>query len=120
MDLFFETIFVGVLSFGIFVVVRSLVSNSGWSLFMTGVLKHFVGYWIGIQDAYCRQYTGLPYAPIPSSMELLLEGFAFVLIGGRLQPVIKNPWIIAFGIGVVIHLAAEWTGVHAWFLRRCS
>ena len=121
MDLFFEALFIGLFSLGIFSILQ-FFTLLDWkiSFFTTGVLKHFLGYWLGIQDAYCRFYTGVSHVPPPSSMELILEGFAYCLIGGWFRLVIKNPWILLFCIGFALHLLVEWSGIHDWFLRRCS
>ena len=126
-NLFFETVFVGLFSLAIYLGVRSItldIFDSGryreaGILFTTGVLKHWLGYWIGLQDVYCLHYTGLPHAPLPSSISILLEGVVYIFIGGFFHSVIKDLLFGVFLTGVIIHLFSELTGVHQWFLKKC-
>jgi hypothetical protein len=90
-------------------------------LFILGVSKHLLGYFGGLQTFYCKMYNGdHPVASIPTALDLILEGFLYVIIGVGFLFVIKNKYIIAFLTGVVLHLGFELVGLHSYFLKnRC-
>ena len=117
-------------------------------LFLTGFIKHFMGWILQIHKLYCNYgtacinkrgdvyKTGTEIYIIPES---ILEGFLFVVVGLLIFGVlhcffsplhIKNmkmcyQWVGLdmvgiFLIGVFFHLLAEWLGIHSLFCKyRC-
>ena len=99
------------------------------SLFVLGILKHGIGYGIGIESLYCRYGQACLSRSLDGPIqrkeahshhivvETLLEGLAFVL-GGFL---LSGPWLRlgmfqrVFLLGFFLHLLAEASGLHTKF-----
>ena len=118
MNLWIESIMVGLFSLSIYFCFQSI---RPWNvlLMVVGMVKHYMGYWVGLQQLYCEHHTTLSRLEPPPLYEVILEGVAFVLIGNILSW-IHSREIIVFLIGVILHLLSEVLGLHALFLKRCS
>ena len=82
---------------------------SGRNLFITGFLKHFMGYYLGIHSLYCRRKMTTKNLLRDS----ILEGLVFYLI----HP--NTPMNVVL-TGSVLHLGAEVTGMHSKFCSGVS
>jgi hypothetical protein len=90
-------------------------------LFILGILKHLVGYIIGLQTAYCKKYKSpSANAGFPLIFDNLLEGFLFIILGSFLSIIIKKKYIIIFLIGFLLHIIFEFAELHNYFInKRC-
>ena len=119
----YESIFIGLYSLVLFSVLKMIV-NTPYAilLFVLGVSKHLIGYFGGLQTYYCKVYNNNEneVASIPTALDIILEGFLYVIIGLGFLYVMKNKYMIAFLTGVVLHLGFEMIGLHTYFLKnRC-
>jgi len=110
----------------------SLKKDLGFYLFffILGFLKHYVSYLIGLQTWYCnkrnksiKSIKGLGttvVAKAPSLLENIQEGIAFVVISFPIQKLLKTKKIffISFLTGFVLHLLAEFSGIHTIFCKN--
>ena len=113
-----ESILVGVYSFLIYFCFQS-IRPFVLMLFLTGVIKHYMGYWLGLQTLFCQERRGLKHVKPPPLYELVLEGIYFVVLGILLSQVLQSKGLILFLIGFILHTSAEITGVHTIFLKQC-
>lgn len=148
MKLLIETIFIGLYTQCIYFLLCILFVqlpihsiDIKIQFFIVGFLKHFLGYYTGIQSYYCNNYNNkngnniinsyYKYA-LPKNLMVfsLLEGFVFVFIASlllyffqiiRVERKYNNNYIILFLVGATLHLLAEITGVHKYFYTNyCS
>jgi hypothetical protein len=151
MKLLIETIFIGLYTQCIYFLLcilfvqlpihfKLIKVNLKTQIFIVGFLKHFLGYYTGIQSYYCNHYNNKnghniinshKYA-LPKNLVVfsLLEGFAFVLIASlllyffqliRVERKYNNIYVILFLVGAILHLLAEITGIHKYFYTNyCS
>jgi len=116
-QLFTEAIFIGffnILIYYLFFFIDNLIIQ----LFIVGFIKHLISYLIGIQDYYCKIYKGDSYQSKPSNIiiESLSEGLFFIYIGLLLSKIIKNRYLLFFLLGFLIHIIADFYGIHSLFL----
>lgn len=119
MNYIIESIFIGIYSVIIFSIVYRFLKHPFYLvLFILGLLKHGLGYILGIQDYYCRTYKN-PTAKStwPTIYELFLEAFLFIIIGLLLAILIKNKYIIVFLTGIILHITFELVGLHEYFIK---
>jgi hypothetical protein len=125
-------------------VVSRFVQNLYVLFFVTGFIKHFLSFFIGIQSYYCnygnacrkirdgqvqdqlpRRELRAKYTCNTSTSRLFLdsigEGFFTVLFGICLSVFIKRRIVLFFFIGVFFHLLFEFLGIHRRFcLEQCK
>jgi hypothetical protein len=124
--LLIESLFVGVYSCIIYLFVISYVVTTNFILllFVTGFLKHLLGHYLKIQEYYCKTIVinckakvSIPYL----IFEGILEGIAFIMMGLLLNLFIEDWYILMFLLGFLLHIVAEFTGVHEYFCNyRCT
>jgi hypothetical protein len=119
-----ESLFVGVYSCLIYFFVSFAVSsNFTLLLFVVGFLKHFLGYYLKIQDFYCATCVKGSKSYTTKQIllgESILEGVVFIILGFLLGVFIKNRGVLMFLLGFLLHIFAEFTGVHKYFCKnRC-
>ena len=144
MHFIFESIFVGVYSVVIFLVLSLFFQDYTKLLFVTGLFKHFLGYFLQIHRYYCNHGYACE-GRIPGSIqslpnitllvfESILEGFAFLVFGLSLRHIFtqilgkynihnkkEENIIMIFLLGLSFHLVAEFTGMHTYFCKeRCT
>ena len=144
-----ESIFVGAYSLIIFLILSHFLQDYIKLLFLTGIFKHFLGYFLQIHRYYCNHgyackvspsthvYSGILTARSNITLlvfESILEGFAFLVFGLLLRHVFtqilgiynihnkkEENIIMIFLLGVSFHLVAEFTGIHTYFCKeRCT
>lgn len=109
-NLLLESLFVGTYS----ALLSRVVNNP----FAFGVCKHVFGYIIGIHSLFCQhRKAGNHLAIIWSKLayESIFEGIAVI----ALCTVFGQSIMGYFAIGVILHIAAEYSGAHTNFLSRC-
>jgi hypothetical protein len=109
-DIFIESFVVGCyVSILYEVVKKSFMINGNVLYFIVGFLKHLLGYYIGLHHIFCiyrnKQDNLYPNYLI---IQCIIEGFVFLCVFN----VVKNPFIS----GVVVHLMAEYVGLHDMFM----
>ena len=99
--------------------------------FILGFLKHYLGYISGLQNWYCKKrdkkinetlvnVNANVIAKAPSLLENVQEGIAFIILSFIIQKFlkIKDIYFIAFLTGFLLHLLAEFTGIHTIFCKN--
>jgi hypothetical protein len=123
MNYLIESILVGIYATVLYFILNSFNLNYTVLLFLLGFLKHFLGYYLGIQSVYCGFYKQGSKAVsnfILVLLESTLEGILFIVLGTLLKTKI-NINIIPFVISLTLHIIFEITGVHSFFLKnRCK
>ena len=118
-----ESLFVGVYACVIYFFVSFVVYSNFTLLFFVGFLKHFLGYYLKIQDYYCNSCVKGSKSQVSTRdlfIESILEGSVFIILGFLLGVFIKNRGVLMFLIGFLLHIFAEFTGVHKYFCKnRC-
>jgi hypothetical protein len=120
-----ESIFVGVYSSLVYLFSSYIISsNLALLLFTVGFLKHFLGYYLKIQDFYCDTCVKGSKSQVTTLnlfIESILEGVVFIILGLLLGVFIKNHGVLMFLLGLLLHIFAEIAGVHKYFCKnRCA
>jgi hypothetical protein len=126
MKLFIEALFVGVYTISIYFLIYFFTINTFLHLheymylqiFVVGFLKHFLGYYLGIQSYYCNTANKKVVLPIHLFLFSILEGFVFIFLSIIFTEYIKSISLTLFFIGFTMHLLAEISGVHKYFLTN--
>jgi hypothetical protein len=95
-------------------------------LFIIGFVKHFMGYYIGIQTYYCNngstcnKYKIDKQVAIPFHLLLfsVIEGFMFIILFSLLSFIFNLQtfnYLILFIIGFILHIVADIIGIHKLF-----
>jgi len=119
--LLIENTIVGITILFVYLCTLSLgINNQNQILLITGFCKHLLGYFSGLQDIYCNVHkqgsrNNVYFCDL--LLESLLEGFVFVMYGILLARIIPNEQLIPIVIAFTIHLVAEFTGVHQFFIK---
>ena len=105
-----ESLFVGVYTCIISFFVSFLVSsNFTLLLFVVGFLKHFLGYYLKIQDYYCATCVKGSKSHTTKQIlfgESILEGGVFIILGLLLKVFIENRTVLMFLLGFLLHMSA--------------
>ncbi len=122
--LLLESLFVGVYTCVIYLCLSYIISsNFPLLLFVVGFFKHFLGYYLKIQDYYCNSCMKNSKSLVSVRdliVESILEGGVFIILGLLLKVFIENRWILMFLLGFLLHVIAEYVGVHKYFCKnRC-
>jgi hypothetical protein len=133
--LFIESNLVGLFSVTLSYFIYSFffsLKNDFIFFFIVGFLKHYLGYILGLQTWYCevrnkRTKTKTKntllvksVAKSPSLLENIQEGIVFVAISFLIRKFlkIKDIYFIAFLTGFILHLLAEFSGIHTIFCKN--
>ena len=119
-----ESLFVGVYVCVIYFFASFVVSsNFTLLLFVVGFFKHFLGYYLKIQDYYCASCVKGSKSYTTKQIlfgESILEGSVFVIMGLLLKVFIENRVVLMFLLGFLLHIFAEFAGIHKYFCKnRC-
>ena len=116
--LLLECIFVGAFSVAIYLPLSYLLRvpvPEHVVLFILGVLKHALGYFLGLQKYYCK-CSQKRNVKSPTPLELVGEGALYVAMGGVFG-FIRPLYARVFVIGTLLHLIFDVLGLHKWFCR---
>ena len=120
---FLESAVVGYYTLFIFIVLQFISKNG--ILFALGFLKHFLGYFLGIQTYYCNH--GFACAPFIKEriasfnnlfFDSLIEGLWFLIAGSIAFYYIKNKFIAIFLTAFCTHLLSEQIGLHKYYCQN--
>ena len=119
-----ESLFVGIYVCVIYFFTSYVVSsNFTLLLFVVGFLKHFLGYYLKIQDYYCATCVKNSKSIVSRRdlfLESILEGGVFIILGFLLGVFIENRVVLMFLLGFLLHIFSEFAGVHKYFCKnRC-
>lgn len=119
-----ESLFVGAYVCVIyFFISYAISSNFALLLFVVGFFKHFLGHYLKIQDYYCATCVKGSKSHVTTQVlfgESILEGVVFIILGLLLKVFIDNRWVLMFLLGFLLHIIAEFAGVHKYFCKnRC-
>ena len=125
MNYIFESMFVGLYSCIIYVLIHNFVNNAFVLFFVTGFIKHLLGYLLNIHSLYCKygyackQYTKTTaiYSNylVPESIG---EGILYLLFGIILGKLLLNKVVVVFIIGFLLHLMFEILPIHRLFCKK--
>jgi hypothetical protein len=125
-----EAILVGVYNLFLYILFSQVfrIKNLYLLLLVVGFSKHFLGYIIGIHTWYCNYgaaclrtnanpkntYSATAFQLYRSS---ILEALAELVIGILLSIILTNRYALFFTIGFLLHIVAEYAGIHKQFCR---
>ena len=131
----FESIFVGIYSGVIAIILSFAIHNYYYLLFLTGFIKHVGGYYLNIHTYYCnhgdacmRMRNGnnnnnvliSKNKPTQLIFESIIEGLAYIVGGVICSFLIPNIYVSIFIVGIAMHILAELLGIHRFFCKnRC-
>jgi len=123
MNLIIEAIFIGFYA-SCFAIIPMKI-NLYLYLFIIGFLKHFLAYYLKIQDYYCfikqQKKANKNYYIIK---DCIYEGICFIVLGNiiiKLFNLQDNLFLALFLLGFSFHIIAEYIGLHNFFLKyRCE
>ncbi len=125
MLLIYESIFVGVYCLCLYIILGTFFTKFNYyTWFIFGFIKHFLSYWIGIQDYYCvngnacKQYLYKYADNYNLGFDSIMEGFLFIIVGYIFIPLFKNKYLAVFLAGVFLHLFMEMINVHKIFCKK--
>ena len=125
MNYIFESIFVGIYSCIIYVFIRNVVNNVHVLFFLTGFIKHLLGYLLNIHSLYCKYgYACKQYTKTTAVyskylvLESIGEGILYLLFGIILSKLILNKLLVVFIIGILLHLIFEILQIHRLFCKK--
>jgi hypothetical protein len=131
MHYLYEALIVGIYTSIIFLCNAIYVKNIVILLFLTGFIKHFMGYFLQIHYYYCnygykcnkkKQSVPLLNAKFkPVFIQSIMEGLLFVIINYiffNVSSVWQYRCIVIFLSSVLIHIIAEYTNVHSYFCKN--
>jgi hypothetical protein len=129
MNVFIESMLVGIYSILIYLIFENFISNNYILLLVCGFIKHFLGYYLNIWTWYCNNGNAcfeslIKGKYISSSKNLLvesvLEGLLYLLVGSLFIKT-TNKIILFFGLGFSLHMIFEWLGIHHKFCKdKCN
>lgn len=132
MHFLFESIIVGCYLTLIFVVFSFFIENLYIALFLSGFVKHFLGFYIGLHDYFCRYGDACQLEQREQSFfakrntEKLLvtsfiEGCIVLGLSYVLCLYVPTPIFVVFLVGVLMHLFAEYLMIHRDFcINECG
>jgi len=115
-----EALFVALYSLVLFSIIKFTGLNVSTCVFITGFLKHFLGYFLGIHGLYCNKYNlkadSLKLHQL--FVESVLEGLAFIFL--FTFKYVKDLNLSILLLGFSLHILSELSGIHRYFLSyRC-
>ena len=124
-----ESVLVGLYCVTIYLIISPFFTNTYMQLFVTGFIKHYAGYYIGIHNWYCNNGYACKKQEktnkVSSNKELtkdsILEGLLFLLVGIAIKQFIKNNIYMYFVIGCSLHIIFELLNIHKYYcIHYCS
>ena len=113
-----EALFVALYSLVLFSLINFTGLNVSTCVFITGFLKHFLGYFLGIHGMYCNKYNlkadSLKLHQL--FVESVLEGLAFIFLFTFIHKHVKDLNLSILLLGFSLHILSELSGIHRYFL----
>ena len=126
MNYILEALIIGLYSLTVYIPINLVSKDLYTKFFFTGFFKHFLGYFIGIHNLYCRfhELELKKVKLLTLFLESILEGFVFLIFGIFLTKMLHESKTISlaiFIIGFVLHIVLEMLGIHNSFLHnKCT
>ena len=119
MNLIIEALFVGFYTYLISLILINPFNNPYFYLFIIGFIKHFLSYYLNIQNYYCNYKNNHNADNSSFFTDSIYEGIVFIFIGGILIKIF-NIHLTFFLIGFIFHISSEYIGLHKYFImHRC-
>jgi len=117
MFLYLEALFIGLYVLIIYIIIKLLSIPFPFfiELFIIGFIKHFIGYYGGLQNFYCKYKYNVNINYNNIIYQCILEGLAFILLGYIIKTIFINKYLIYFILGFLIHIISEIVGIHYLF-----
>jgi len=120
-DLIMQSIFVGIYCSILFIILTGLLSlfkiKPIYFFFILGFIKHFFGYILGLHTLFCQCFVKPNYIILFN--ESIIEGISFVVLFSIINNIwSKYPIWIAFSIGFILHILAEFIGLHTYLCNK--
>ena len=112
-----EQLFVGVYTMIVYQVCTLFGLQFYPLLFITGFIKHLIGYYSGIQSFYCKINGAGKVVQNQIVLSSILEGFYFLLYGFLLAQLGITKSTVPLVLAFTIHLTSEILGLHGRFIR---
>lgn len=138
MHYIFESLFVGFYTAILWNIITSLLQlklDNNCVFFILGFMKHYLGKILGLHKYYCNNgYACVALNKIKFHnlqndlynnllLESIIEGLAFVMLCNIIKKMFKLDnidFITIFIVGILLHIFAEFTGLHTYFcLNSC-
>lgn len=117
--LLLESIFVGFYILSIFLILQIFIPICMLLLFITGFLKHFLGYVLRIHEYYCSYKSNKKSSINHLLTDSIIEGVVVTIVA-LLLSIIIDIRVAIFITGIFLHLISEQLGLHDFFLKyRC-
>jgi hypothetical protein len=126
MNYIFEATLVGFYEVFLYYIFSQFIKNFYLLLLAVGFCKHFLGKLLGIQTWYCnngsacikaltqkQKYIANTKYLLPTSIG---EAVAHLILGILLAKFLAKEYLF-FAIGVILHIVAEFLGIHNKFCR---
>jgi hypothetical protein len=131
MHYFFESIFVGVYTLIIYILLNSFIINKNinFILFIIGFFKHYLGHYLNLHNYYCNNGYACNSTSNKKSIatnldifiESFFEGIIFIFIGQIINNYTNNNFLLFFLIGFTLHMLSELFHIHTFFCNnRCT
>lgn len=113
MNVLVESLCIGIYCVIIFWILKPWIKNIFVLLFVSGFVKHFLGWASGMHSYYCKYKKEFERKSVINILvESIGEGFLFVIIGCLLG---GGSYLNIFMIGFSLHILFEITGLHKQF-----
>ena len=115
-NLIIESIIVAIYSVIIFW-ISGFIKNIYAKLFITGFIKHFLGYYSGLHTLYCNSkiYKSISILSFKELfIQSLIEGILFIILGYF----IGHSYINIFFIGLILHIAFDILKIHKFYINN--
>ena len=124
------------------VLINKILKNSLVFFFLLGFFKHFLGYFLGIHDYYCKkclknenenenenEKKNVRAKFEPVFYQSVLEGVYFLLVGfigffyldiyksSYKSSYYNSSVVFFFVVGFLTHIISEWIGLHDYFCK---
>ena len=108
----YEAIVVGIYLDILFRIVNIIFTKTSiFSLFFTGFLKHFLGYYLYLHTLFCKfRGKNTAFRTKRFLLDCVIEGCIFTIF----YLIIKN----AFITGFLMHILSEYIGLHKLFIKH--
>ena len=121
MNFILESVVVGIYSVLCFMLANTLQLGYPGVLLLTGFIKHFFGYYLGIHREYCKKYS-VEFTNNFSTVfvESLGEAVLYLIMGTILlhTEICKSKEVVFFGIGFILHIIFELLDLHPQFCNK--
>ena len=129
MNYLIESIFVGIYTYFIYLILFRFINNFEILLLVSGFIKHFLSSSLGLWTWYCNNGEACIKSNIYNKhnkyksntnnrvIDSIYESIAFLIIGSLLSLFIRNKGFLFFILGIILHIISELVGIHKYFCK---